>query len=44
MDALTFDVCVWVGATGDAGDGVDGFVCLKPQIQFLLLSLPLPHF
>ena len=34
MDALTFDVCVWVGATGDAGDGVDGLIRLKPQIQF----------
>ena len=44
MDALTFDIRVWVGATGDAGDGVNGFVRLKSQIQFLFLSLPSSHF
>ena len=37
VDALTLNVRVWVSATGDAGDGINGFICLKPQIQFLLL-------
>ena len=32
MDALTLDIRVRVGPTGDAGDGVDGFICLEPQI------------
>ena len=37
MDALTFDIRVRVGATGDAGDSVNGFIYLKPRIQLLLL-------
>ena len=37
MDALTLDIRVRVGATGDAGDSINGFIRLKPQIQLLLL-------
>ena len=43
MDSLTFDIRVWVSTTGDAGDSVDGFVCLKPQYTVSAPSLPSPH-
>ena len=43
MDALTFDIRVRVGATGDAGDSVNGFIRLKPQYTASAPSLPLLH-
>ena len=43
MDALTLDIRVRVGATGDAGDGVNGFIRLKPQYTASAPLLPSPH-
>ena len=37
MNALPLDIRVRVGAAGDAGNSVNGFIRLKPCIQLLCL-------